>query len=741
MKNIQKILFFATIFTIAVSCSTKKDTVISRNYHTLTTKYNVLFNGKELFNKGVEEIAKSYKDNYWKQLPIEPLDFNEEKIAPPKFDSNPFGGFDSSTKEKDKTLTPFDKAEEKAVKAVQKHSMNINGIERNSQIDDAYLLLGKSRYYSQRFVPAIEAFNYIIANYPSANLINETIIWRAKANIRIDNEERAIRSLKFLVKGKNGLERMLPEEIKEQAHAALAMAYVKSDSIHRVKEHLIKATRTLNNREQAARNLFILGQVYSSENKKDSASMVFRKLVAFKKAPYRYQIHANIELAKNFSKDSSSTALIERMQKLIKDRDNRPYLDELYYQVGVLKEDNDSVQTATGYYNKSLRAKQGGDEQKTYTYERLGNLYFKESEYQLASAYYDSVLKVSKDSIDVRIRRVKRKHKNLASLIKYEEVVTVNDSVLRLVALTPNARKIYFQKYIAKLKKRDEEIAQQQLNASAFGGSFGGSSLQSNNKGKWYFYNTQSLGFGKTEFQKVWGNRALADDWRWSNKIAIDADENDAAIAKGKSSRYDLESYLEAIPSDKIAIDNLKTERNQALYELGIIYKEQFKNTQLSIQRLERVLSLQPEEKLILPIHWHLYQIYKNLGNQQKTNIYRNVIITKYPNTKFAQVILFPNKEIKQEEVAVSALENSYKELYYLYKENKFEETVNKIDKILPEIQNSKIISKFELLRGYAIGKYQDKEAYKMAMEFVAVTYASTEEGKKAKDIVEKLNE
>ena len=81
-------------------------------------------------------------------------------------------GFNSNSNSNQKTeQTPFEKAEEKAVKAIQKHSMNFEGFERNRKIDDAYLLLGKARYYSQRFIPAIEAFNYVIANYPDADLM------------------------------------------------------------------------------------------------------------------------------------------------------------------------------------------------------------------------------------------------------------------------------------------------------------------------------------------------------------------------------------------------------------------------------------------------------------------------------------------------------------------------------------------------------------------------------------------
>jgi hypothetical protein len=51
--------------------------------------------------------------------------------------------------------------------------------ERNFQIDEAYLLLGKARYYDQRFIPALDAFNYILYKYPSSN-IYEAKIWRGK---------------------------------------------------------------------------------------------------------------------------------------------------------------------------------------------------------------------------------------------------------------------------------------------------------------------------------------------------------------------------------------------------------------------------------------------------------------------------------------------------------------------------------------------------------------------------------
>ena len=739
MKYIQKIIGIGVIFTMVFACSTKKDTVINRNYHALTTKFNVLFNGKEAFKIGLKAINETYEDNFWKQLPIEPLAFKEEVLLTEKPKSGQFSGFDAapSKKETAKATSPFDRAEEKAVKAIQKHSMNIFEKERNRQIDDAYLLLGKARYYSQRFIPAIEAFNYVIENYPDASLINETKIWRAKANIRLDNERFAIESLKYLLIIKDTLESDLPDEIRERGYTALAMAYVQSDSMQKAKESLIKATKTNKNAVQAARNLFVLGQMYASENKPDSATTVFKRIVNFRKAPDKFKIHAQIAIAKNFPKDSSSVSLHKTLRKLIKNRDNRPYLDALYYQVGVLEEYKDSISLAVENYNKSLRAKNAKATQKTYTYERLGNLYFKNNEFQLASSYYDSVLQVAENKTALRIRRVKRKFKNLAALIAYEKTVKTNDSILKLAAMPLENQKAYFQEYVNVLKKKDEAAAQQKLNQLALGSSFG-NSLQSTSKGEWYFYNGQSLSFGKTNFQKTWNNRALEDNWRWASKRAMSTSGTSVLKEATTSKRYDVPSYIASIPTDKIIIDSLKIGRNQGLYELGLIYKQQFVNLPLSIEKLERLLTLNPAENQLLSIYYNLYQIFSTVKNKPKETYYKNKILTDYADTKFAQLIQFPNQKLTSEK-SLSDIEKTYKEMYYLYKEELFEEVAQKIDEILPKIQNSILIPKFELLKAYSLGKYMNKDAYLKAMQFVALRYRNSEEGKKAKQIVAQL--
>jgi outer membrane protein assembly factor BamE (lipoprotein component of BamABCDE complex) len=730
------ILFFLAVLTAFYSCSTQKDAFVNRTYNSITTKYNILYNGNIAFQEGLNQINEKHKDNFWEQLFIEPITFEETNSTSFSF-GNPGFGTENDTEEK--PLTTFEKAEEKAVKAIQLHSMNIGGRERNSQIDDAYLLLGKSRYYTQRFIPAIEAFNYVIINYPYADLIDETRIWRAKTNIRLDNDKFAIETLKIVLTNET-----LEDRLKEEAHTALAMAYVKTDSIQRAIQQLTLATKTHVNTEQAARNMFVLGQIYSAENKKDSAAIVFQQLIDFKKAPYKFKIHANIDLAKVATNDSLINTLIVKFKKLINDRENKNYLDALYYQAGLLEEKRDSLHIALRYFRKSLIMPSGDDVQKTYTYERLGNIAFDHSLYIQASSYYDSIIQISKNSTDKRIRQIRRKHKSLAALTNFETILKTNDSILKLADLSKIEQITFFKEHIEGLKKADEKKAAQQLKNNSFGSSFsGGSSVNTptNAKGKWYFYNNQSLNFGKTEFERVWGNRPLEDNWRVSDKqqsnVTVNIDESKKVEQKKALPKYELKTYLDAIPTSKVEIDSLIYHRNDALYQTGIIYKEQFKNVDLAISKLERLLKEKPEKSIILPTNYHLYQLYIVLGSDKATK-YKEEIIKEYPKSRYADIL--QNIPKKEDDEKMSQTEAIYKELYYIYKEDNFIDVVSQIIELLPEIKDSELIAKFELLKAFAIGKYQSKESYIKALENVVFNYGNTNEGQRAKEIIKQLN-
>ena len=130
-------LSFILLICIALlsSCSRKKDKFLNKNFHAMTTYYNIVYNGNLALDKGKEEVEALYNEDYWTVLPIERMVIKEEK--PRTLKKNTSEGENSN----------FEIAEEKATKSIQKHSMFMGGKEYNPQIDEAFLLLGKARYY------------------------------------------------------------------------------------------------------------------------------------------------------------------------------------------------------------------------------------------------------------------------------------------------------------------------------------------------------------------------------------------------------------------------------------------------------------------------------------------------------------------------------------------------------------------------------------------------------------------
>lgn len=724
LKNIYKIFVVFLLFISALSCSTKKDAFVNRQYHAVSTKYNVLFNGEQALLEGLEALSANYEDDYWGILPIEPLKIDE--LALPGMT----GDTDSSPQE-------FERAEKKAVKAIQKHSMLIARQERNSQIDAAYLLLGKSRYYSKRFVPALEAFNYVIINYPRADLINETRIWQSKTNIRLQNEEIAIERLKKVLNLKT-----LSEKDKEAAHTTLAMAYVKTDSIDNVIYHLNQAVLTDNNKEQTARNLFVLGQYYADRNEKDSADIAFQKIIDFKKAPYKYKIHAEIEQAKNVSNKEEAIAMVDELERLIKDRYNRDYLDELYFRLGEITAEDD-VNSALDYYKKSVETSTNNTFQKELSYEAIGNIYFDKAKFSVAGAYYDSILQISKNENTKRIRSLIRKRNKLDEVITYEAIAKRNDSIITVVAMTPDEQTAYFNNHIQQLKAEEErrlEEEQIQLNSGSSSYKAGDMGV-SNNSGKWYFYNAQSKGFGEQEFRKVWGNRPLEDNWRLSDKMQLNLAAVTASSTKAPqidpSKKYELSYYLDNLPKDQVEIDSIVSERNGAYYNLGLIYKSQFKEIDLAISKLEKLLTFYPENDLLIPSKYHLYKMYLE-QNSEKASTYKNDITSNHSDSKYAKIILNPT-EVSNEDNSNSP-ESIYATVFHEFEDELFDAVIEKANKAISTYDGQAIVPKFELLKAYAIGKKEGIIAFKEALEFVQSNYPSTEEGKKAEEVLQTIN-
>jgi tetratricopeptide (TPR) repeat protein len=702
------IIIGVLILSTVSSCSRKKDRFLNRSWHSVNTKYNVLFNGNVALESGKTAVITDYKDNYWEILPVERLQTTEALVL--------------SKKSKNPSI---ELAEVKAIKAIQKHGMNIKGKEKNPQIDEAYMLLGKARYFDNRFIPALEAFNYILFKYPASSNINLAKIWRAKTNLRLENEEVAIQNLKKLIE----FEKLSKNDIVE-ASSTLAQAYITTKSLDSAITQLQVASQLTKNNEQRGRLHFIEGQLYSILGKKDSANLAFDKVIALnRRSPRAYMINAHLEKIKNFDpKNGDKIALQDLLEELETNRENRPFLDRIYHQIAQYQLLNQSDSIAISYLNKSLRTNSEDDYLTARNYQILGDLKFDYSEYSLAGSYYDSTLLKLKEN-SKPYRAIKRKRDNLEDVIYYESIAKDNDSILSVVAMSDTEKETYFQSYIDTLKSEALKKA-----AQSSENSFATSQNSVTKKGKsFYFYNPTTVAFGKNEFIRIWGDRALETNWRWSSKSAQsdlnEADEIAKAEASEQQKRFSVDYYLAQLPTQQKALDSISKERNFAYYQLGLIYKDKFKEYKLAQDKLEQLLKQNPEERLVLPAKYNLYKLYALLDLKRLQALIKRDIIENHPDSRYAEVLLNPESALSNNE---NSPETLYNNLFTQFEMGEYQQVIEGCDLQIIRLDGDQILPKLELLKVTAKARLFGFEAYKEGLNFVALNYPSSIEGKKA---------
>lgn len=730
-------LFLSSLFLI-VACSTKKNSFVGRNWHALNSQYNTLYNGDVALEKGIIEVKGEYSDNFWEILPVERMQIEDEAVLPGQKGKN----------------ANFERAETKAVKAIQKHSMNIEGKEKNMQMDEAHLLLGKARYYDKRYVPALEAFNYILYKYSNSDKIYEAKVWREKTNIRLENDALAVKNLQLLLKKDE-----LKPQIEADANAILAQALINLEEKDSAIVPLKKAIEITKSKEEKARYRFVLGQLYQSLKYNDSAYNSFQEVIDMKrKSPRMYVVQAHAKQAGLIDVTKDTLAFVEKYTKLLEDRENRPYLDALNHQVGLFYDKLKQKDKALKYYNKSLKSGSNDSYLMASNYRNLAAIHFDKAKYVEAGKYYDSTLtKFSKKNREYFI--IEKKRKNLDDVIKYEGIARQNDSILNIVSLSSSDQASFYEEYIKKLKVKDStqkvlENKKKEIEANKNsiqdivfdpkktprpgGGGINLPPALDDDKGSFYFYTPTTVSYGKVEFAKKWGKRALKDNWRWVSQAedikeqGKEITENTTGDNKDESEKYTVDYYVKQLPTTKVVLDSMSKERNLAYYQLGVIYKEKFFENQLAADRLETLLLNKPEERLILPAKYNLYKIYQTI-NSSKAELYKTDIISNYPNTRYAQIL---SGTISEENNLTQTPSEVYKTTYKQFENQEYVTALATIEKSLSQFSGDDLIPKFELLKASAIGKLKGLEEYKKAINYVALTYPDTPEARQADDIL-----
>jgi tetratricopeptide (TPR) repeat protein len=692
MKNV---LFLFGLMLVVLGCSTKKNGALNRAYHSTTSKFNPLFNGQEALRYGVLDITQQHRDNYWLRLSVDPY------LLPDAYS------------EEDTNNEFFDRAAEKATLTVQKHSMLIEGEQRNKQIAKAYLLLGKARYYNGSYLQAVEAFTYLIKNMSSSDEAVEAELWRSKSYLEMGQVARAAREFTNIAQSGN-----LTTKHYAMAQSALADALLREEKDTLATQPLMRALATEKSAAKRGRYAYLLGQLYEDLDYADSAIIAYQQVLDLnRRIPRELWIHARLAQLKNKLPQDESTLLAYK--KLLRSDEDRRFRDKIHYFYGTyLLKGQDTLQ-GENELNASLKTNPKDTYLKSLIYEQFANNRLDQVAFVVAGAYLDSTLQhLEQDSR--RYRKLTRKRGKLDDIIAYEKTIVSSDSLLRLMNMSPDEQKQVVDNYITQLKeaaaKAEAEATPQEAGAALLMGSF-------------YFYNSRQVENGKREFQRDWGDIVLADDWKFNttlNRVAAPTESEIEPTKSNENPAYNPETYLTQIPPIAAA-DSIKQVQQEAYFQAGLAYKEQFGITNTAIERFTSLLDTKPDEGYLLPTLYHLYKLHDNDAAAQR--IYSNQILANYPQSDYAKMIQNPAVLMQNKEQNKALLADAKK----LLAAQDFTSIIAKSEEQIPLLTDKELQAEWAMLRAISLGRLDGLEAYKEALTVLIQTYPKTKSATRAK--------
>ena len=678
----------------------------------MVSSYNVLFNGAASIEEGLLQTGNAFTENFWEILPIERIKISEDIIT--------VDGIDNAN---------FIKGEEKAAKTIQKHSMLINGIQENPKIASAYLLLGKARYLDQRFIPALDAFNQVEKQMALKEELDESIIWKAKCNIRLEQEGLAIELLKKLLKKEK-----INQKNKAHANAVLAMAYFQLDELASSEEALKIASGLEINKITQARYLYILGQFLEKQSKLDSANRYFKKVTEFKrKIPREFYINAKL---KNLLYDPLKIKNKEdQIIKMIKNYENEDFLDKIYYNYSMVLFSNGSKNEGIKFLNKAMKENSSDNDLLSRSYRKLSDIYLKDSKYLMAGKYLDSTMS-SLDKKSKKFWEAQRQRKGLSQIMELENKIRLYDSLIRISSYDEEKLKNILDQIKAQEKKLDEEKSNERRTLPS-----PRKQQYRSPQNNFYFYDDNLVELGKSSFLSIWGERTRSSYWRSSNSFVISSKkeeekliEDTALIIKEPKITENLE-LLSLIPQTEDQKDSIIFLRNKSLLKLAEIYLVKYKNYGLVEKRLKNLIKSSSAKEILAEANYLLFKSFSNTNKQGADQVKRQ-IIREFPKTKFAKILRSSNRLVMEEAGLIRILDSLKK----LLKDQKIEHVIKGVDAELSFIENNEIAVDFELLKASAIGKLEGIMRYDEELKKIITNYPNSNRINEIQNINKEIN-
>ena len=748
----------AALFVLLGACSTDKNTSLVRSVHAFKARYNTYFNGHEAYKEGVLLQEQGNRDNFTEVIPL----------------------YVTGNKATVKIGTGnFDRAVEKSQKAIKMHSITkrpewnksrpktakdriwLSQKEYNPFLWRAWFMMGEAQFRKGEYMEAASTFAYIQRLYFSKpNLV-------ARARLL---EARCYAEMEWFYDAEDLISRAqrdsFPNNLEPLKASVLGDMQLRQKQYPEAILNIEKALKGEHRNLPKTRMYLLLGQLYHRIGHDPEAYRYFKKVIR-RNPPYELEFNARIQMSEAMSKNQSKQ-IIRKLKAMAKNPKNKEYLDQVYYAIGnIYLSKGDTTHAIWAYKDGVEKSARNGIE-KGVVLLHLGQLYWNREKFVDAQKCYSQAFGLLDKDHD-SYREVDERSKILDELLPYASAVELQDSLQMMASLDSVTRMEKIKKTIEELKKKEKEEEKKAMEAANPQANQGrqrpGGVVQqgvgnrnAQQTAVWYFYNPTAVAAGKAEFERKWGKRELADDWRRNNNTVLNdfneeeltdsvlaAKDSIAAVEdsiyqanKGKKqSRAEKDSikaeeyandphrpeyYLKDIPFTEEQMAASNAALVEGLYGAAIIYKDRMDNFPLAERTFQRILLNFPDFQKMDEIYYNMFQLYSRMERRDDAEDYKQRLIAEYPDNEHGKLIADPDFEFKGR-YGKQIEDSVYQDTYDAFKFSDYHTVIRNSQEMAEEYPEGANRARFMFLEALSKLELGDREHFMADLRTIVEKY------------------
>lgn len=698
----------------------KKFTLPRRFVQNTVSHYNYYFNANNKINEVIERARLSNKDDYARLLPFYGYSLINTAAQNTELDSVIYKAtagillHDLRSDWVDNLYLLIGKAyylrQDYDSAAMTFQFINYNLYPRKKK-DDDQLIVGSNDNGGAKAISisSKEDRNIVDKVWSRPPSRNDAFIWQIRTLIEMKEYGDAAGLINTLQN-----DPAFPGRLDPALEEMIAYSFYSQQMYDSTIVHLENSLPNTLDNEDMARREFLLAQLNELNKDLETASDYYDRAIRHTTDPLM-DIYANLNKAKMLkSKDPAeidrSIVTLLRMAK--KDKYDL-YRDIIYFSAADLAMQKPDTAAATAFFKKSIHYNDQNISYKNKAFLNLAEIAYDQKDYKNAFAYYDSLQ--TGDTTLGDLTQIRERRNALAKIVEHIYIIEREDSLQAIAALSPADRDAFLKKLSKKLRKerglKDTLADYSNSAADYFDTKNAAPDLFSvtDTKGDWYFYNPSLKSKGYAEFKRVWGKRSNVDNWRRAsgsgadiakvnNPPALnngvsgdplgnpDSDQSPQLDANGNpleggdvaspatpyQEDVSVDGLLFNVPLTKELMNASNSKVSRSLFQLGKNYQDLLEDYRAAIDAYQRSLQRFSDSLYGGELYMNLSYCYRKIGDNQKADYYKNLVLNKFKDTKFAQYIQHPEslKPSKQD----TAGTRRYEEIYNLFIEGNFAE-------------------------------------------------------------------